>query len=164
VTITRRTRVAAYAICLRDDEVLLTRFVSRDGTDRHWTLPGGGIEYGEDPSRGVVREVAEETGYRAEVDALLGVDSRPRRQGWTGHEEDVHHLGVFYAVRIVGGELRHEVDGSTDQAAWVALADVPDLRRASLVDVGLRLERERPSSGHVDSELGDTVLPGQGPE
>jgi 8-oxo-dGTP diphosphatase len=144
--------------------VLLARFVSRDGADRHWTLPGGGIQYGEDPSAAVVREVDEETGYAAEVEALLGVDSRPRRQGWSGQEEDVHHLGVFYAVRIVGGELRHEVDGSTDQAAWVALADVPHLRRASLVDVGLRLSRERPASGHVESDLGDTVLPGQRPE
>jgi 8-oxo-dGTP diphosphatase len=158
MTIERRKRVAAYAICRRDDEVLLARFVSWDGSDRHWTLPGGGIEHGEDPYRAVVREVDEETGYVVEVDELLGVDSRPRRQSWDGRTEDVHHLGIYYSVRVVGGELRDELHGSTDRAAWFPVTDVPSLPRASLVDVGLRLERERPATGHVDSTLGDNVL------
>jgi 8-oxo-dGTP diphosphatase len=158
VTAQRRTRIAAYAVCRQDDQVLLARFVSRDGSDRHWTLPGGGIMHAEDPYRAVVREVAEETGYHVEVKGLLGVDSRPRRQSWDGRDEDVHHLGVYYSVRIVGGELRHELDGSTDLAAWIPVADVAGLPRASLVDVGLRLDRERPTTGHVDSTVGDIVL------
>jgi 8-oxo-dGTP diphosphatase len=59
-------------------------------------------------------------------------------------------VGVYYLVRIVGGELRHEVDGTTDLAAWIAVTDVPSLARAGLVDVGLALERTRPRTGHVD--------------
>lgn len=129
--------------------MLLAHFVSADGADRHWTLPGGGIDFGEDPSHAVVREVAEETGYQVEVEQLLGVDSRPRRQSFNGHEEDVHHLGVYYSVRIVGGSLRDEVGGSTDQAAWIPLAQLPSLPRASLVDLGIGLERDRPPTGHV---------------
>jgi hypothetical protein len=31
---------------------------------------------------------------------------------------------VIYTADVVGGELRHEVGGSTDTAAWVPLADV----------------------------------------
>lgn len=129
--------------------MLLAHFVSSDGDTRHWTLPGGGIDFGEDPSYAVVREVAEETGYQVSVERLLGVDSRPRRQSSNGREEDVHHLGVYYSVRVVGGSLRDEVDGSTDEAAWFPLAEVPSLPRASLVDLGIALERERPPTGHV---------------
>src|SRR5690349_7247538 len=111
------SRLAAYAVCLRPgsrdgDEILLARWVSRDRTDRHWTLPGGKVEHGEDPIDGVVREVKEETGYDVEVEALLGVDSRQPRP-------DHHNIGIYYLVRIVGGELRHETDGSTDLAEWV---------------------------------------------
>jgi ADP-ribose pyrophosphatase YjhB (NUDIX family) len=42
-----------------------------------WALPGGALSVGETPAEGVVREAFEETGWRAEVVALMGVwDSR----------------------------------------------------------------------------------------
>ena len=44
---------------------------------------------------------------------------------------------------MTGGELRFEVDGSTDMAAWVRLADVPDPTRVDLVDVGLAANLHR---------------------
>ena len=40
---------------------------------------------------------------------------------------------------MVGGELRDEVDGSTDAAAWFDLADLPALDRVELVDIALRM-------------------------
>lgn len=136
-------RLAAYAVCLRGDEILLARWVSRDRRRRHWTLPGGRVEHGEDPYDAVVREVEEETGYTVEVAALLGVDSRRPRP-------EHHNVGVFYLVRIVGGELRHETDGSTDQAEWVAWNDVDKRSRSGLVDIGRTLFSSRPVTGHVD--------------
>ncbi|MFF1649859.1 NUDIX domain-containing protein [Streptomyces sp. NPDC058240] len=146
----QRLRVAAYAVCIRDERVLLTHFASPDGTDRYWSLPGGGIEHAEDPIDAVVREVSEESGYQVEVDRLLGVDSRTRRVNWGAPGgTELHSVGVFYCVRLTGGELRHEIDGSSDQAAWFSLTEVPHLQRASLVDVGLELERTRPADGHV---------------
>ncbi|WP_308159672.1 NUDIX domain-containing protein [Micromonospora sp. C81] len=51
-------------MCLRDEDLLLARWVSPDGARRHWTLPGGGVEHAEDPFDAVVREVTEETGVR----------------------------------------------------------------------------------------------------
>ena len=35
-------------------------------------------------------------------------------------------------------------------AAWHPLEEVPDLERVGLVDVGLRLWRERPQNGHLE--------------
>jgi 8-oxo-dGTP diphosphatase len=136
-------RLAAYAVCPRGDEILLARWTSRDRTRRHWTLPGGRVEHGEDPFEAVVREVEEETGYVAEVEALLGVDSRRPRP-------EHHNIGVYYLVRIVGGELRHEVDGSTDLAEWVDWDAVDERSRSGLVDIGRTLFRSRPATGHVD--------------
>ncbi len=98
----------------------------------------------------MVREVEEETGYTGVVERLLGVDSRviPAAEAVRG---EVHqNVGVYYSVRITGGQLRPEVGGSTTEAVWTPLGAVTGLRRSSLVDVGIELERTRPATGHVD--------------
>jgi 8-oxo-dGTP diphosphatase len=41
----------------------------------------------------------------------------------------------------VAGELANEVDGTTDEARWFLLADVPELPRVPLVDAALALWR-----------------------
>ncbi|TXS55174.1 NUDIX hydrolase [Streptomyces sp. t39] len=149
-------RVAAYAVCTRDDQVLLARWVARDGTKR-WTLPGGGMEHGEDPIDTVVREVEEETGYRAEITALLGIDSvrrsYPRRLGALA---DFQGLRIVYEGRVTGGELRPETGGSTDLAAWHPLAGVAELDRVPLVDIGIGLWRTRPPTGRA-AQRGSTT-------
>lgn len=152
-------RVAAYAICVRDGQLLLARGRDDDGTPE-WTLPGGGMDHGEDPYDTVIREFAEETGYTLDVTALLGVDSirhqRPRRFGAADH----HSLRLLYEGRIAGGELRYEVNGSTDRAAWHPLDAVPDLHRVRLVDTGLALWRRRPSAGRLAGPAGLSEAPG----
>ncbi|MEU1226419.1 NUDIX hydrolase [Streptomyces sp. NPDC005828] len=140
-------RVAAYAVCVRGDEMLLARWVAKDGAKR-WTLPGGGMDHGEDPVHTVVREVEEETGYLTEPTALLGIDSI--RRSWIsriGGPGDWQGLRILYEARITGGALRNEEGGSTDLAAWHPLDSVPSLARVELVDIGLQLWRDRPPLG-----------------
>ncbi|WP_225799876.1 NUDIX hydrolase [Streptomyces sp. NK15101] len=143
----KELRVASYAVCVRGDDVLLARWVAKDGTKR-WTLPGGGMDHGEDPVHTVVREVEEETGYLTEPTALLGIDSI--RRSWLrrlGAPGDWQGLRIIYEARITGGALRNEEDGSTDLAAWHPLDSVPSLTRVELVDIGLQLWRDRPPLG-----------------
>ncbi|MBM7775302.1 ADP-ribose pyrophosphatase YjhB (NUDIX family) [Actinokineospora baliensis] len=153
----RSLRVAAYAVCVEAEKILLARWVGR--TEKKWTLPGGGIDHGEDPLDAVVREVAEETGYAVRVDALLGIHSVRRRFERTGlrraltragNATDWHGLRVVYAATITGGELTFEQDGSTDMAAWVDLAEVSTVDRTDLVDVALQLATRKPPTGHAD--------------
>jgi 8-oxo-dGTP diphosphatase len=137
-------RPGAYAVCLRDGAVLLAR--GYDPADRHhfWSLPGGGLDHGEDPVAAAVREVAEETGYAVRIDALLTVESQLSVSRHVP-PHDVHMLRIIYAGTVVGGELRSEVGGSSDLAAWVPLGEVAGLPRLPFVDVGLdlRLGRDR---------------------
>ncbi|MET9729378.1 NUDIX hydrolase [Streptomyces sp. NPDC006458] len=146
----RRLRVAAYAVCVRDGQLLLARSPGPDGVPE-WVLPGGGAEHGEDPYDTVRREVTEETGYRIEVTGLLGVHShrfaRPRRR--LRRAVDHHGVRLVYEGRVAGGELTFETGGSTDLAAWHDLDTVPGLTRIPLVDIALRLWRERPAAGRI---------------
>lgn len=143
-------RLAAYAVCIEDRRVLVARHVSPEGGST-WTLPGGRVEHAEDPFDAVIREVVEETGCDAVVERLLGVDSRvipvPERRvpGPLPH----HNVGIFYRVRITGGQLRPEPDGEIAESVWTPIREVAQLRRSSLVDIGLALAQAVPATGHV---------------
>jgi 8-oxo-dGTP diphosphatase len=132
------TRVAAYGVIVADGSVLLARWTGA-GWPR-WTLPGGGLEYGEDAATGAVREIREETGYSAKLQGLLGVDSKhiPAAKRLHGNRP-LHAFRVIYAASIIDGELKDEADGSTDLARWIPLHQVRSLDRVDLVDLGLRL-------------------------
>ncbi|RKN22287.1 NUDIX hydrolase [Micromonospora musae] len=83
------------------------------------------------------------------VERLLGVDSRviPAAEAWSGAEHQ--NVGIFYQVRITGGTLRPEVNGSVAESVWTPIPEVARLCRSSLVDVGLALAQTLPATGHV---------------
>ena len=129
------TRIAAYALVLNDRrEILLVRISAGYAAVGQWTLPGGGLNFGEAPAAGCLRELEEETGYRGEIAKIEFVDSWTRgpipAEGWG----PFHSIQIVYSARITSGELRHERDESTDMAAWVPLADARELPIVELVE------------------------------
>lgn len=145
------TRAGAYAVMVEGDSILLSRWVPRIAAlQPSWTLPGGGMELGEQPEQTAVREVFEETGHIVELQELLGVSSfyiapELRQSAGQGH---LHALRVMYRATVTGGTLTPEVGGSSDDARWIPLTDLKDLPVLDLVRVGLDL------AGHNTEELG----------
>ena len=134
-------RVAAYAVVVDEDRrLLLAHWI--EGRRAAWTMPGGGLDPGEDPEKAARREVREETGYRVEIDELLGIHSRVIPEGRRLSDDaqgPLHALRIVYRAHITGGKLRNEVDGSTDRAGWFPLDTVRGLQRVKLVDIALRM-------------------------
>jgi ADP-ribose pyrophosphatase YjhB (NUDIX family) len=140
------TRVAAYALCVdADDRILLCRIAPGWWSDvGHWTLPGGGLEFGESPEAGAIRELEEETGLRGTVGELVDLHDWSGR--WThprdGVDEAYHAIRLIYRVDVTGGELRDEVDGSTDAARWFTRDEVAALALVDLAETGVRIAFE----------------------
>jgi ADP-ribose pyrophosphatase YjhB (NUDIX family) len=137
---TDRTRVAAYAVC-RDEQgrILLCHIAPSVGVGDVWTLPGGGLDFGEPPAVAVLRELTEETGYMGELDGLVGVSDR------VFHDVDgadrVHAIRILYRVRILSGELRDEPEGSTDTCRWFRPKEARKLHLGELARYALDLVR-----------------------
>ncbi|MEA2547039.1 MAG: 8-oxo-dGTP diphosphatase [Chloroflexota bacterium] len=135
-----RTRVGAYALCVDEqDRILLARLSAVEVDVGAWTLPGGGINFGEHPDAAVIRELEEETGLVGKIERFAGVFSHVYRQSRAAQGRDLHFLGILYHVRIAGGELRDEVDGSTDTSAWLSRADLADRRLVEIARHGVDL-------------------------
>ena len=136
-------RIGAYAVITDQTGHMLLPHWHAPGAGG-WTLPGGGIEPGEDPADAVVREVFEETGYTCALDELLGVDNlvipgerRLSTSGRTGIE--LQNLRIIYRAHITGGQLAVEQDGSTDDVGWFSPVEVDALERVGLVNVARRM-------------------------
>src|SRR3990170_1054074 len=69
------TRVAAYAVIVDGDRILLSWWNGEGHGQPTWSLPGGGVDLPETPAQGAVREVREETGFDVELTGLLALDS-----------------------------------------------------------------------------------------
>lgn len=129
----RRQRVAAYAVIMRvrdEPEVLLCRLAPRISRNELWTLPGGGLDHGEDPRDALVREIGEETGLTATVGTTARVYSAHLpRASRDGVMTDFHALRIVYDAWVASDAPEPrvvEVDGSTMEAAWRTLASVRD--------------------------------------
>ena len=61
-----------------------------------WALPGGFVEYGEDPRDAVLRELEEETGLKGTIIRLLDARGNPER------DPRKHIVSIVYLVEAEG--------------------------------------------------------------
>jgi 8-oxo-dGTP diphosphatase len=136
----RRTRIGSYSLCLDDEgRILLARLSALEVDVGAWTMPGGGIEFGEHPDVAAVRELEEETGLIGVIGGIAGIFSHVYRNSTFARGGDLHFLGIIYRMRIVGGELRDEIEGTTDKCAWLSRVDLENLRLVEIAEFGVGL-------------------------
>ncbi len=77
-----------------------------------WSLPGGAIELGESAQEAAIREIKEETGLEAKVDALLGVYTKYFSH--LANNDKFQSIGITFCCSIIGGELIKKSTESSD--------------------------------------------------
>lgn len=106
---------------VRDDDgrVLL----GRRSDNGRWGLVSGIMEPGEQPGAAMLREIEEETGVVARLDALAGVWTQPEVTYPNG--DRAQYLDLCFLATHVSGEARVNDDESTE-VGWFALDELPD--------------------------------------
>jgi len=104
----------------RGDDVLLV-LRGRDPFAGSYALPGGFVEYGEDPNQAVGREVTEETGLTGLRFCQFRVFGAP------GRDPRGHTVSVVYTAVLAGN--RPQVQGGDDaaEATWFPVSQLPPL-------------------------------------
>ena len=131
------TRISACALLSDTDRILLCRLSKGVAGAGMWTLPGGGIEFGEHPEAAMIREVEAEAGLRVTSSGFAGINSFRRDTP----DRAFHGVRVIYHADVVGGDLRHEIEGSTDKCEWYRLDSLHHVAIVELVEAALLMLR-----------------------
>jgi len=129
-------KVEVRGAAFRDGKVLMVR----ESADGRWTLPGGWADVNESPSEAVVKEIEQESGFRARAVKLAALYDRRRH----GHGPTLHHCWkAFFLCEITGGEARGSYE--TDAVGFFDPADLPgmSLGRSTPRQVARMLEHWR---------------------
>ncbi|MFS4438670.1 NUDIX hydrolase [Paracoccaceae bacterium GXU_MW_L88] len=114
-------RLAALAVVLRDQDVLLVRRKNPPDAGL-WGFPGGHVEPGETALDAAARECAEETGVRAT--ALKYLDNIDEI-GWDANGALTHHYLLTAVLCRYEDGTPVAADDALD-ARWVPLAEIRD--------------------------------------
>nr|WP_221185332.1 NUDIX domain-containing protein [Flexivirga oryzae] len=117
-------RPGAYVVCAHHGRVLLSHQVSAGPAQGKWTLPGGGIEFGEAPADAAVRECVEETGLTPVIGQILGIHSNTYDSD-DGIER--HGIRILYAGSFAEGAPAavSPEDGEIDEVGWFPCDALP---------------------------------------
>jgi ADP-ribose pyrophosphatase YjhB (NUDIX family) len=126
----RRQRFAAYGLVTDPaGRVLLTRIADGYPGAGTWHLPGGGTDFGEQATTGLLRELVEETAQHGRVTGLEAVTHHhnPRAMGPEGRPMDWHTVRALYRVVVDEPGTPSVVEaagGSTAEACWFERSDL----------------------------------------
>jgi 8-oxo-dGTP diphosphatase len=119
------------AIVVRDGRVLMV--LHHQHGEEWWCLPGGGLEPGETPEQGALRELREECN-------VSGTIIRQTSLVWYGPDDETYSFLVDIADQAVS--LGHDPDVAPGQEVlaglqWLRLCEIPERDRTFLWAAGL---------------------------
>lgn len=117
-----KSRVRTSVVLVHADKVLTFLAVDPTSGREYHFLPGGGVEPEETAPEAAAREVFEETGFKALVDATSAID-REYLFFWNG--EDFDCLTIFYWGKLISPMQTPVKDADYNKGVvWIPLAEV----------------------------------------
>lgn len=126
----RDPKVAAIVSVTKDDQLLLVKRGVSPELGK-WSMPGGYIDYGEDPREAAVREVREETGLDVRITQLIDVVGGDGLGGAS--------IVIMFEAEITNGMLHPEDD--VEEVAFFEDAMIPMEEIAAFASTHFMLDR-----------------------
>ncbi len=94
----QKVRVRVCGLLEENEAILLLRHLHVGKKGYLWSPPGGGVEFGEESEKTLIREFHEETGLTVDIDQFLFVNEYM--------DDRFHALELFYSVKRTGGSFK----------------------------------------------------------
>lgn len=113
----------AAAVIIKENKILMVQHKE----SMNWSVPSGGIEYGENPEQACVREAWEETGYRIEVKSSVNI----KKTSIQNFDVTTH----YFLCATIGGELAYnDPDDAIEEVAWKTPTDLLSINLSYIED------------------------------
>jgi len=127
-------RIGAYGV-INDGlgAILLVQLGEREPDHGKWTLPGGGLEFGEQPQDAANREIQEETGLTVYLEDPIKIFTFV-----TGEASDAtHHTAILYRTKDHRGSIKAANDGFTGAVQWFSYQELISLDLTPVAQAGV---------------------------
>ena len=129
---------AVGGILERDGKILLIKEAGHKHADiGKWSHPAGWIDVGEDPVKAAKREVGEESGYRFEPTALLGVYSLVRNDIADPQRGTPHAIKLIFIGDISDNQELQTADDSAE-VRWFSPDEIEAMDGNTLRDKDIK--------------------------
>ncbi|MDF2963268.1 MAG: class SAM-dependent methyltransferase [Paenibacillus sp.] len=121
------THIGVYGALIQDNRILLIK-KARGPHKGKWDLPGGAIEFGEEPYEALQREFLEETGI-TELSGVIRTAASytlvyPYKED---RLEELHHIGIIYDIERINDDFVLKTGGDGEDslgARWIQLDEI----------------------------------------
>lgn len=112
-------KVGVATMIIEDNKLLLGKRKSELGKGT-WGLPGGKLEFGEEPTDCAIRELKEETNLITSTDNLVfcGFSN-------TIFDDNLHYITLIYNIISYTGELKIMEEDKCEKWEWFDLNNLP---------------------------------------
>lgn len=128
--------IGSYGLILDNDRIVLIKKVGGPYGGK-LDLPGGTIEWGENPEITLVRELEEEVGIKVTDYELFDGNSITFEWTHKGEIEQGHHLGFFYKINKYENDINSDVliSEKNDDSLGAQFYDIKKLKKSELSDI-----------------------------
>jgi len=102
--------------------LILKKSASDKDDANRWDLPGGGIEFGEQPFEAAMREVKEEVGIKVAITKILTTWAMPYRDKWS--------IEFLVEGKWLGGQVKLSPEHS--EYKWVSRQELKNIKPKGL--------------------------------